>query len=194
MVSLKTKLSRTIFSLVLLTTTGFAQDKQIGFDRTTYNAAISFSTGLLTEKTRTTQLQGTLEIRPKMSRISVRSDVFYFLNSVGDRPRFSMNHQLYLGAFYRFSDAALQPFIGFQPGIAYSQSSEFATLNAKTGTLDYKKTINPVGSIAGGLDFFSEKLFFMFVETRYIFGKHKSDTYPVFLDEWRFSFGLGFHL
>ena len=104
-----------------------------------------------------------------------------------------MNNQLFVGAFYRFSDKALQPFVGFQPGIAYSQSSEFGSLNETTGELTYQKTINPVGSIAGGVDFFAEKLFFMFIETRYIFGKHKSNTYPVFLYEWRFSFGLWFH-
>lgn len=171
----------------------FSQEKGLGIDQTKYKTALSFSTGLLTEKTRTTQLQGTLEFRPKMTHVAMRADAFYFLNSTGDRPRFSINHQLFVGGFYRFSDKALQPFVGFQPGIAYSQSSEFGSLNETTGELTYQKTINPVGSIIGGLDFFAEKLFFMFVETRYIFGKHKSDTYPVFLDEWRFSFGLGFH-
>lgn len=180
--------------LYLYAVTSFAQENSAGLDRATYKTAISFSTGLLTENTRTTQLQGTFEIRPKKSRFSIRSDAFYFLNSAGDRPRFLMNHQVYLGVFYRFSDKAFQPFIGLQPGIAYSQSSEFSTLNTATNTLNYQKTVNPVGSIAGGVDFFSEKVFFMFVETRYIFGKHKSDTYPVFLDEWRFSFGLGFHI
>ncbi len=179
--------------MICFAQSSFCQEKSTGIDQTKYKTALSFSTGLLTEKTRTTQLQGTLEFRPKLSRTALRADVFYFLNSVGDRPRFSMNNQLFVGAFYRFSDKALQPFVGFQPGIAYSQSSEFGSLNETTGELTYQKTINPVGSIAGGVDFFAEKLFFMFIETRYIFGKHKSDTYPVFLDEWRVSFGLGFH-
>jgi len=171
----------------------FAQEKAGVPDKTKFKTSLSFSAGLLTENTQTTQLQGTLAVRPKASRIEIRSDAFYFLNSVGDRPRFTMNHQLYLGAFYRFSDNQLQPYLGFQPGIAYAQSSEYGTLDATTGTLNYKKTVNPVGSFTGGLDFFADRLFFMFVETRYIFGKHTSDTYPIFLDEWRFSFGLGFH-
>ena len=163
-------------------------------DRPHFKSALSFSPGLLTENTRTVQLHGYFGIRPSVGRVELRGDGFYFLNSMGDRPRFSMNHQLYAGAFYRFSDKAFQPYLGFQPGVAYSQSSEFGALDEVTGEINYKKSVNPVGSIAGGLDFFGEKFFFLFVETRYIFGKHKSDTYPVYLDEWRFSFGLGLHI
>ena len=37
-----------------------------------------------------------------------------------------------------------------------------------------------------------EKWFYMFTEARYIFGKHTSNSYPVYLDEFRVSFGLGF--
>ncbi len=178
--------------MVVFFSNGFTQETIA--EKLKVKAAISFAPGLLTENTKTVQLQGYLGIRPKEGRIEIRGDGFYFLNSSGDRPRFSMNHQLYVGAFYRFSDKALQPYVGFQPGMAYAQSSEFGSLNETTGQIEYKKTINPVGSVAGGVDFFSEKLFFLFAETRYIFGKHKSDTYSVFLDEWRFSFGLGIHI
>ncbi len=163
-------------------------------DKIKIKSALSFSPGFLTENTRTIQLHGYLGLRPKEGRIELRGDGFYYLNAFGDRPRFTINHQLYAGAFYRFSDAQLQPYVGFQPGVAYAQSSEYGRLDEVTNTVTYKKSINPVGSVATGLDFFGEKLFFMFVETRYIFGKHKSDTYPIFLDEWRFSFGLGLHI
>lgn len=189
-----------VFSIaVLFAFNGSAQTELVnGFGssdtRPHFKSAVSFSPGLLTESTRTVQLHGYFGIRPVQGRIELRGDGFYFLNSMGDRPRFSMNHQLYAGAFYRFSDKAFQPYVGFQPGVAYSQSSEFGALDKNTGEINYKKSVNPVGSIATGLDFFGEKVFFLFVETRYIFGKHKSDTYPVYLDEWRFSFGLGLHI
>ena len=75
-----------------------------------------------------------------------------------------------------------------------TQSSEFGVLNSPTQELNYKISYNPVGSITTGFDFFGEKWFYLFSEVRYIFGKHKSDTYPVFLDEFRVSFGLGFTL
>lgn len=153
-------------------------------------AATSFAPGFLSENTKTIQLQGYLGFI--QGKIELRGDAFYFLNSFGDRPRFNMNHQLFAGAFYRFSEKQFQPYLGFQPGIAMSQSSEFGALNITTGEVEYKTSYNPVGSIAGGFDFFGEKWFYIFTEARYIFGKHKSNTYPVYLDEFRLSFGLGF--
>jgi len=156
-------------------------------------AALSFAPGLLTEKTKTIQLQGTFGF--VKDKIELRGDAFYFLNSFGDRPRFSMNHQLYAGVFYKFlSDNKFQTYVGFQPGIAMSQSSEYGALDFETQELEYQITYNPVGSIAGGFEFFGEKWFYLFTEARYVFGKHKSNTYPIFLDEFRLSFGLGFVL
>jgi outer membrane protein W len=153
-------------------------------------AASSFAPGFLTENTKTIQLQVTLGFIK--DKIELRGDASYFLNSFGDRPRFSMNHQIFAGAFYRFSEKKFQPYIGFQPGIAMSQSSEFGSLNATTQELEYKVSYNPLGSLAAGIDFFGKKWFYLFTEARYIFGKHKSNTYPVYLDEFRLSFGLGF--
>lgn len=153
-------------------------------------SALSFAPGFLRENTNTIQLQGTIGF--VKNKIELRGDAFYFLNSFGDRPRFSMNHQLYAGVFYKFlSEKKFQPYVGFQPGIAMSQSSEYGALNFEKQEVEYQVTYNPVGSIAGGFDFFGEKWFYLFVEARYIFGKHKSNTYPVFLDEFRMSFGLG---
>jgi len=182
-----------IIVVCLFTFAGIFASAQSDSIRTPKNwkikTALSFAPGLLTEKTYSLQLQGYLGFM--QDKIEWRGEAFYFLNSYGQRPRFSMNHQLYMGAFYHFTETSFQPYVGFQPGIALSQSSEYGSLNATTQQIEYKKTLNPVGSIAGGFDFFGEKLFFLFVETRYIFGKHKSDTYPIYLDEWRFSFGLG---
>jgi len=155
--------------------------------------ALSFAPGFLRENTKTIQLQGTFGY--VKNKIELRGDAFYFLNSFGDRPRFSMNHQLYAGVFYKFlTDKNFQPYIGFQPGIAMSQSSEYGALNFETQEIEYQVSYNPVGSIAGGFDFFGEKWFYLFTEARYIFGKHTSNTYPVYLDEFRLSFGLGFTL
>ncbi|UKN00786.1 hypothetical protein K6119_13715 [Paracrocinitomix mangrovi] len=153
-------------------------------------SALSFAPGLLTEKTQTIQLHGYLGFLK--NKIHLRGDAFYFLNSYGQRPRFDMNHQIYAGAFYHFTDTQFQPYVGFQPGIAIARSSEYQTLNETTGELEAKIATSPVGSAVGGFSYYGEKLFFLFFETRYIFGQHKSNTYPVYLDELRFSFGLGF--
>ena len=176
-----------LFLLVFSGSTAIAQAERDWKIKT----ALSFAPGLLTEKTYSLQLQGYLAFIQK--KIEWRGEAFYFLNSFGERPRFSMNHQIYTGAFYHFTESAFQPYVGFQPGIAIAQSSEYGALNSETNTIDYKIAANPVGSVGGGFDFYGEKWFFLFVETRYIFGKHKTDTYPVYLDEWRFSFGLGLY-
>lgn len=152
-------------------------------------SALSFAPGILTEQTKTIQLQGYLGF--VQDRIEIRGEGFYFLGSSGDRPRFDMNHQIFTGALYHFTDTRFQPYAGFEPGIAISRSSEYSTLNSETGEYERKIGINPVGSVVGGFDLMGEKLFFLFVESRYIFGKHKTNTYPTYLDEWRFSFGLG---
>lgn len=159
-----------------------------------FKTALSFSAGLLTENTQSTQLHGLFGYKLKQRKIELRADGFYFLGSYGDRPRFSMNHQFYAGAFYTFLTKNLQPYAGIQPGIAYSQASEVGWFNSETSTIEFQKTINPTLSATGGLALYADKLFFMFIETRYIMGKHTSNSVPVFLDELRFSFGLGFHL
>lgn len=179
-----------IRSLVLLIIFSSVYSKSLAQNKEwKFNTAFSFSPGLLTENTQSIQLHGYLGYLK--DKIHIRGDVFYLLNQIGDRPRFTMNHQLYFGAFYHFSDKKLHPYIGFQPGIALTQSSEYPSLDEASGELLYRKAINPVGSPALGFQYYGEKLFFLFFESRYIFGKHKVDTYPVFLDELRFSFGLG---
>ncbi|MCB9224552.1 MAG: hypothetical protein H6582_10275 [Crocinitomicaceae bacterium] len=154
------------------------------------NAAFSFAPGFITENTRTIQLHGYLGYL--QDHIQVRGDAFYFLGSSGDRPRFEYNHHIYTGAFYHFTESSFQPYVGFQPGIAIAKSSEYQTLNSSTNALESKVATSPVGSAVGGFTYFGEKWFFLFFETRYIFGKHKSNAYPVYLDELRLSFGLGF--
>lgn len=156
------------------------------------NAAFSFAPGFLTEKTNTIQLHGYLGFLK--NRIHMRGDAYYFISSFGDRPRFDMNHQVYMGAFYHFTETKLQPYVGFQPGIAISRSSEYETLNSVSGELEAKIGVNPVGSLGAGVSYYGEKIFFLFIESRYIFGKHKTNSYPVYLDELRFSFGLGFFI
>lgn len=180
-----------ILSFIFTSSIAFSQKDSVKLAKDwRIKSSLSFAPGFISEKTKTIQLQGTVGFLK--NKIELRGDGFYFINSFGERPRFSKNHQLYAGAFYKFSEKSFQPYLGFQAGIAYSQSSEFGALNFDTQELEYQSTFNPVGSVAGGFDFFGEKWFYLFTEARYIFGQHKSNTFPVFLDEFRLSFGLGF--
>ncbi len=180
-----------VISLVFISFNSFSQEFETKDWR--INTALGFSIGYLTEQTRSTNIHGFLGVLFK-DKIELRGDSFYFLGNQGHRPRFSKNHQIMAGAFYHFLDKKFQPYIGIQPGIAISQSSEFGTLNTSTGNIEYQTTVNPIFSTAGGFTLYAQKWFLMFVEVRQNFGKHKSNTYPVFLDEFRFSFGFGFTL
>ena len=123
-------------------------------------AGFGFAPGLLTESTYTVQAQGFLGFMK--NKIELRGEAFYYLDSFGDRPRFSMNHQLYTGVFYHFSENSLQPYVGFEPGIALTQSSEYGTFNQSSGLVEYKKALNPVGAITAGFDLYGENIFFLF--------------------------------
>ncbi len=183
------------YIIFLLLTTGtftsYSQDNDFEVKNWRINTALGFSVGFLTEKTQSNNIHGFLGVLFK-DKIELRGDGFYFLNNTGFRPRFSKNHQIMAGAFYHFLDQKIQPYLGLQPGIAVSQSSEFGTLNSQTGNIEYQTTINPIVSVAGGFTLYAQKWFMLFVEARQNFGKHKSNTYPVFLDEFRLSFGFGF--
>lgn len=155
------------------------------------NTALGFSVGFLTENTRSNNVHGLIGVLFK-DKIELRGDSYYFLNNIGERPRFSKNHQIMAGAFYHFLSQKFQPYFGLQTGVAFSQSSEFGAINAETGVIEYKTTVNPIVSVAGGLTLYAQKWFMIFVEARQNFGKHKSNVYPIYLDEFRLSFGFGF--
>lgn len=156
-------------------------------------ATTTFSLGLQTENTQNYYLSGLFEYSLD-NRFSVRGDAFYFLGSSGDRVRFDHNHQLFAGIVAHFKVAEqFYLYTGIQPGVAYSRGSEFPTLNPD-GTTSNKFAFNPVVSGIGGLTYYAPKWFHVFIETRYILGRHQADSYVVHLDEWRFTFGLGFHL
>ena len=176
-----------LLALLLALTISYGQEKDWKI-----NAAASIAPGLQTENTQSINIHGYLGFLK--DKIHVRGDGFYFLNQFGDRPRFTMNHQLYFGGFYHFTDTQFQPYVGFQPGVALTQSSEYGTLNETTGEIEYKKTINPVGSPVAGFTYYGEKLFFLFFETRYIFGKHKTNSYPVFLGRIAFFFWIRIYI
>ncbi len=179
------------FTIILAGVSGFSQDKT-NPDKAIIKPAIAFSPGFLTEQTQTGQLHFSIGITPKSKKLVFRADGFYYLGAIGERPRFTINHQFYLGGFYQFSNNKLQPYLGFQPGLAWSQSSEFGVINDDSGEIDFERTLNPVSSFVGGIDYYLSKKAALLFETRYIVGKHKSNSFPIFLDELRFSVGFRF--
>jgi len=56
-------------------------------------------------------------------------------------------------------------------------------------------TFNPLYSGLVGMNYYATKFFHLFISARYLSGKHLSNApEPLRLDEFRFSFGLGFNV
>lgn len=120
--------------------------------------------------------------------ITARGDIYYYLNS-GQNQLLKQNHQLFAGASYHFiTNSKFVPYVGFQPGIAITQSNE-VTISRENDV-----AITPLVSGVFGFNYFAAKWFHLFVDGRYISGNYLSNNTPISLNEFRLSFGLGFNL
>lgn len=152
---------------------------------------INYAHGFITENTQTMQLHGNVGF--EKNNFEARLDGFYFLGQQGDRERFSVNNQVFIGGYYYFLEKNLRPYIGGQVGLAYAKSIEFGILGTDN-KLEYEPAFNPVFSVGAGLDYKLNSRFDLNIECRQIYGKHIASSYPTYLDEFRISIGLGFYL
>lgn len=131
--------------------------------------------------------------------ISIRGEIFYSMKS----SFFEYNHSLFTGPSYHFKTSNhFDPYFGLQPGIAASKRNDYSLMICDPAACpDYysnlpEQEFSPLISPLIGFNFYFERWFHLFMETRYVIGKHIStDGFPPHsLSEFRFSFGLGFNL
>ena len=151
----------------------------------------NYGHGFITENTQTMQMH--VNFGFEKNKFEARLDGFYFLGQQGDRERFSINHQVFMGGYYYFLENDLRPYVGGQVGLAYAKSTEFGILGADNN-LQFESAINPVFSVGAGLDYKLNSRIDFNMECRQIFGKHLANSYPTYLDEFRISIGIGFYL
>lgn len=166
-------------------------------------AMATISPGVLLEaKMNTISLHGNFDIYIDED-ISLRSDGYYYMNTLDDEKPLVFNHSVFSGASYHFKTSShIDPYIAFQPGIAIARSYGpyvITKTNQANPTDDdraqYKTTADPLLSGVVGFNYYASKLFHLFIESRYVFGTHLSDAPgPTSLSEIKFSFGLGFNL
>lgn len=120
------------------------------------------------------------------NKISVRSDACLFINSLDNSKLLKQNHQLFFGACYNFPvKSHFDPFIGFQPGVAYQQlNSAYAD----------PATFSPLVSVLGGFNYYAEKWFHIMVNIRYVAAQHLDEISLFNLNELSFAFGLGWNM
>lgn len=180
------------FLLLLAAEVSFSQaEKKQFIQKGLLRAMATISMGGITK----ISLHGNLEYYIA-ENVSLRGDSYYSLKmfepmwQIADpKPYLDFNHQTLAGFSYHFrTKNHFDPYFGFQPGVAISQS-------VTDWGMYSNQTVNPIISPLLGFNLYFEKWFHLFAETRYVIGKHLSDSYkPVSLNELRFSFGLGFNL
>lgn len=151
-------------------------------------ASLSYSIGLMTSNTiSNVYVTGNMEYYAD-SKISVRGDSYFFVNSLEDNKYLKQNHQLYFGACYNFQARShFDPFIGLQPGVAYVQ------INPLYGIKD-PATFSPLASAVTGLNYYADRWFHIMLNVRYTMGRHLDEVALFDLNEVSFSFGLGWDL
>lgn len=122
-------------------------------------------------------------------KISLTGEGYYNLGNLSsDESLFKFNHNLFFGASKHFTKNNHDLYIGLQPGVSIIK------LNADVIGFENTKTgVNPVFSTVAGYNFYVNKIFHFFVQTRYIAGEHNYDIHQN-VSEFRFSAGLGFNL
>jgi len=155
-----------------------------------WRATSTFSLGLMNDQVRNAYIQGTLENYFDFN-LSIRGDGYYFLNSVSDLKPLAKNHQIYAGLVKHWGTVNWEGYAGLQPGIAISQRTD--SILIENNLIESETAVTPLFSPIVGVNYYTANHFHFFLETRYTRGIHLSNSLPKYLDEIRFSFGLGFH-
>lgn len=105
-------------------------------------------------------------------------------------------HNLFFGPKYHFlTNQPLDIYVGIQPGLTFFHTREYEYRVSETTTriAAAHQAVEPNGSAQLGVAYYG-KLFHLYGQTRYVMGRHDSEAYSLNLNDWRFSFGLGFNI
>lgn len=124
--------------------------------------------------------------------LSLRSDNYIFLNSLGEESFIDQGLRSYFGVFYHFGNdhySNLDTYVGFQPGISVMK---------KTSEIEGEENefvLSPSMAITLGTSFYVWKYFHFFANVSYANSKLGSVAGgPYRTDELYFSAGLGFQI
>lgn len=130
---------------------------------------------------------GTLEGYLNKKTSLVGESYFYLGNISGESTIFDFNHSTFFGGSYHISQKNSSFYIGIQPGVS------FARIKTQEGESRGNLGISPLFSSVVGYNFFVNRFFHFFVQSRLVLGQHLYNK-PVSLNELRVSAGLGINL
>ena len=187
-----------LFLAFILPAALFAQEdtKEQFIHRGLFRAMGSFAEGTMFEQGVTNiYLTGNIEYYIS-DNVSFRGDGNYFISTLGDQAPFNFNHSVFSGADFHFKTKNhFDPYIGIAPGVSIAEVNPYwnnPLMNVVA--LPTKSYVAPLASMVVGFNLYFQKAFHLFMETRYIYGRHLSNYAPQSLSELRFTFGLGFNL
>lgn len=175
-----------ILVLCLVNSHGFSQNIiRAGLFRAQLTLSVS---NMLSENQSSFYLHGNLEGYAS-ERLSLSGEGYHYLGGLSSKSQlFKTYESFFFGASWHFTKGNHDLYIGLQPGIAIAQLSESENFNNPThlGT-------SPLFSSVVGYNFFVNKIFHFFIQTRIVEGQHLYDVRKN-LNELRISGGLGFNI
>jgi hypothetical protein len=158
------------------------------------SGGLTFAAGFANSKTQNIYVQGYMEYMFQKN-ISVRGDIFVFINSLGENSRLNMNHQLLVFSAYHIpNNSPIDPYFGLGPGIAMTRLEGGGGLDSTSGNLVNKISANTFITFNCGFRYYAPKWFHMYIEAGYVLGRHVSSATVFDISELRVSFGLGFNI
>jgi hypothetical protein len=155
------------------------------------HAHLTIAPGLRSiQKTPVIYLQGALGYYFS-ERFSMRGAGWYQVVEGKEMSGLAYSHSLLAGgSWHLLPDRMLNPYFGCMTGLAFTRR----TLKRNLFEINPMHA-DPILAPHVGVRLFGEKIFHLFAEAEYVFGQFlASSVASASLREWRFSFGLGFHL
>jgi len=122
-------------------------------------------------------------------RLSLSGEGYHYLGDLSTGAElFKVNESFFFGASWHLTKRSSDVYIGIQPGIAVARLNEIQTNNRPT-----HQATTPLFSSVVGYNYFVNRIFHFFIQTRIVSGQHLDDV-PINLTELRISAGLGFNI
>lgn len=157
-----------------------------------FRSSATFSNGFMKDEIRPIYIGGFLEYFP-IKNVGIRGDGYFSITDGSDAKKFTSNHQVFAGINKYFDlGGNFQPYIGFQPGLAYFVPEDSVLRGNELVAAE--SSFNPLMSLNAGAVLWVSDYFNFFGELKYVKGSALGNSQVRYLDEIRISLGLGFHL